>query len=179
LPKRGLSKKSSTRKTKYGLIISCFVIILAIIIGMLIYQQSTYTKKPSSEYFSIDQENIAAIGKFSITNKTVIIKMIGFYIEATGGDAHMIYINIDGLQISPDSPYFIPGTTSAYCKELKKGDKIFLEFGGFGPTQGYSSVAITMNNTEYFPVKVKVRCLEAEGEITVYVPYDKIQGVLS
>jgi len=151
---RGRRQKKFSRK----IVISCFIALFAAIIVLISYLQMANFKHTgvggsrvdAADYFEI--YDFYAVGNFSSTKQYVVIKYVGFYLKAKGGDAHNIYVDMEGRDILYSQPFEI--------STLPKGNSTFVEMP---LSWGYRS---KLTNGVY-PVKVKVICDEAYGWITV------------
>jgi hypothetical protein len=145
------------KKFSRKIVLSCFLALFAVIVVLISYLQMANFKHTdvrgrvdAADYFEIF--DFYAVGNFSSTKQYVVIKYVGFYLKAKGGDANNIYVDMEGRDILNSQPFEIP--------TLPMGNSTFVEMS---LSWGYRS---KLTNGVY-PVKVKVICDEAYGWITV------------
>jgi len=135
-----------------------FLVIFGAIIVVGIYQNPLQKPKKdeAKDYFEIVSAAIEpAVNDRIEENGTVwIIHGLTFQIRAVEGDAHEVVI----LSWANSEPYLIG--------EMKKGE-IKTVFPPLSSPFGYSTVQQADGT---FPVKIRVKSLEAEGSITINLP---------
>lgn len=149
------TKKKRRKRSKVKVILTVVVgIFIVLAVASYIRLPSNTGAKTAQEYFQILGSTVD-VGDFPNwpDTKEVLLKAISFNITAVGGDAHGVVI--DSIALSQPKP----------LGDILKGQIVFvtLEFGG-----GYLS---TLKDQGY-PVKIRIRSMEAAGELTFYILFE-------
>lgn len=150
------SRKKSSRNLTIFLLA---VLVTGACVAVAVYWQTTsvrHVRVSAEEYFQI--ADVGAFGTFS--SKYVLITYIGFQVNATEGDAHDIYVDMDGRSTQFDPPFIA---------ELSKGNASFVEIN----LTGYRS---EQDSDGLFPVKVSISCDEAYGDLWIRLNRTQIQA---
>jgi uncharacterized protein YpmB len=156
------ARKSKIRKK--ALILIAVVAAIAVIVVSAMRNQNLQSgqgspKPLASEYFKV--EHTVSFGEFYYNNRTVYIHILGLRVTALGGDAHSIYIWVEGAK----EPYYIKNITAGHCEDVE------IELSG------YYTGRIEYDSKYVYPVELTISCPEVESEtITIYLEPDDIKG---
>ena len=157
-------RKKSKKWYSAKLLVTAIILVMVVIIAGIIYFTTTFNapKKPAREYFEIT--NIKAIAQ-SIQSGVKIF-MISFNLTAVEGDAHNVYISIDGLKTQEGQGVLIIG-------DIKKGESYTVQNVQL---VGY----VTRLEGLGYPFEIRVYSSETDSnnpEIPVYIPHENVSIV--
>lgn len=159
--KTKVARRKAGRRAKRKLsgrtigILSFVTIMLVIIILSALYQNKPQPieKEKADEYFRFSGA-IALARATDEPNSTILISELIFNVTAVGGNATEVLIfPRQGSVPLKESPYF---------DEITQGESVEVIIE-------YPYSVLSKKNTDGYPVKFRVTCNEAEGEITIYV----------
>jgi len=136
-------------------VLSVIVIMLVIIILSALYQNKLQPieKEKADKYFRFS--GAIALGRATDeTNNTIAINELKFNTTAAEGNATAVFIYpLQGYVPLEESPYF---------DEITQGESV-------EATIKYRYPVLTKKSIDGYPVKFRITCNEAKGEVTIYV----------
>lgn len=151
------TKKKRRRRTSKVKVILPIALGTIIVLAVALYlsQPPSQQRKPAQEYFRVLGSTVD-IGDFPNFPDTslLMIRAISFNITAVGGDAHGVVIE----SIALSEPQLLG--------DISQGQIVYvnLAFGG--------GLLSEFNEEEQgFPVTIRIRSMEASGELTFYIPF--------
>lgn len=159
-----MSKKTKLRRKKKGkwnkpvVILLCVTAMIIVITFSVLNQRNPQSPQPpkeaANEYFSFS-EGLALAEPLNPENTTIQISQAGFKITAVGGNATNVLIYpLQGMVAQEDS---IP------IDKLTQGESVEV-----GPVT-YPFKVVVQKEADGYPLRFRITCNEAEGEVTIYI----------
>jgi len=160
-----MKTKRSKRLKKFKRVISKEILaimlmaflILAVIVGIIVYQQlpkGSKIKKAANEHFQfLDTSALAE----RVSEKVIRINYLFFKLVPVGGDAHNVVIFAEGMA-NPENCYY---------SEIKNGTEQNVEIQFYSPIQ-------SVKQGDVYPITIRIRSNEAEGYVTLHLKEENI-----
>jgi hypothetical protein len=151
------SKKKRELRKNIG--ISLFVVAMIVIVTLSLFSQ-TAKRERADIYFEFSEASATA--RLDETNRSIFVRQMWFNVTAAKGNAREVTILPPGMVSQEDAPYY---------PEILQGESK-LSIVTFP-----HELHFTRGNNSY-PVKFHVTCMEANGEVTIYITdfYPPISG---